>query len=46
MKFRIDGAVAAVCAVSFLYTFGASARADSVAGKGTNFTLEFPLKDA
>ena len=34
MKFRIDGAVVAVCAVSFLYTFGASARADSVAGKG------------
>ncbi len=34
MKFRIDGAVVAVCAVSFLCAFGASAIADSGAGEG------------
>ena len=33
MKFRIDGAVVAVCAVSFLCAFGASAIADSGAAK-------------
>jgi hypothetical protein len=34
MKFRIDGAVVAVCAVSLLCAFGVSARADGGAGEG------------
>ena len=34
MKFRIDGAVVAVFAMSFLCAFGASAIADSGAGDG------------